>query len=305
VAKNRRLAQERARQVVAAQRRAEARRRRLAIAGSAIGAVLLLVGILVGVKLAGGSGKGSAAPAATAVPAPEAVTAAVTGVPAAVLDQIGTGTVTTPPSTIAGQPVLKEGDKPLVVYVGAEYCPYCAAERWAVVVALSRFGTFTNLGQTHSSSTDVYPNTATLSFHGASYTSDHLVFQGVETQSNQPSGNGYAPLDTPTAQQQQLVQKFDAPPYVSSGSSGAIPFLDLANQALVSGASFSPELLAGKTAEQIASALSNPSDPIAKAVGGTANALTTLLCKLTGDQPAAVCGSTAAKAYQGKLHDAA
>jgi hypothetical protein len=89
--------------------------------------------------------------------------------------------------------VLTANGKPLVVYVGAEYCPYCAAERWAAVIALSRFGTFSGLGQTHSSSTDVYPNTATLSFHGASYTSQYLQFQGVETQSNQPQGTGYAP----------------------------------------------------------------------------------------------------------------
>jgi hypothetical protein len=61
-----------------------------------------------------------------------------------------------------------------------------------MVVALSRFGTFTDLGTTHSSSSDVYPNTATLSFHGASYRSDYIAFQGVKTHSNLRSGNGYA-----------------------------------------------------------------------------------------------------------------
>jgi len=33
-----------------------------------------------------------------------------------------------------------------VVYIGAEYCPYCAVERWPLIVALNRFGTLTNLG---------------------------------------------------------------------------------------------------------------------------------------------------------------
>ena len=302
MSKSKRLAQERARRIVAEQRQAEARRRRLTIAGAAVGVVVLVVAILVGVKLAGG--RSTAAPAASAAPASSALVAAVTAVPAGVLDQVATGKVDTAPSTISGQAILNDGSKPLVVYIGAEYCPYCAAERWAMVVALSRFGTFTDLGQTHSSSSDVYPDTPTLSFHGASYTSQYLSFQGVETQSNQPQGNGYAPLDTPTAQQQHLLDTFDKAPYVPGGGSGAIPFIDFANQAVVSGASYSPQLLAGKSADQVAVALSTPSDPIAQAVDGTANAFTTLLCGLTGDQPAAVCIGSAAKAYQGKLHAA-
>jgi hypothetical protein len=304
VSKNRRLARERARRVVAGQRRAEARRRRLMIAGSVVGAVVLVVAVLVGVKLAGGGSHPTAGASTGAQPASSTVLAGVTGVPASVLDQVGVGKVDTPPSTIAGQAVLSDGGKPLVVYVGAEYCPYCAAERWAMVAALSRFGTFSDLGQTHSSSTDVFPDTPTLSFHGASYRSQYLVFQGVEEQSNQPSGHGYAPLDTPTAQQRQLLSTFDKAPYVRGDAAGSIPFVDFANQAVVSGASYSPQLLAGKTAEQIAAALSNPADPIAQAVDGTANAFTTLLCGLTGNQPAAVCTSAAATAYQGKLHAA-
>ena len=199
---------------------------------------------------------------------------------------------------------MTDGGKPLVVYIGAEYCPYCAAERWAMVAALSRFGTFSNLGQTHSSSSDIYPNTPTLSFHGATYTSQYLAFQGVETESNQPSGSGYATLDTPTAAQQQLLSKYDAAPYVPSNEAGSIPFIDFGNQGMVSGASYSPQLLAGKTAEQVAAALKDPTSPIAQAVDGTANAFTTLLCGLTNNQPSAVCTSTAATAYQGKLHAA-
>jgi hypothetical protein len=34
-----------------------------------------------------------------------------------------------------------------MLYIGAEYCPYCAAERWPLVMALSKFGTFSNLPQ--------------------------------------------------------------------------------------------------------------------------------------------------------------
>ncbi|TMM29275.1 MAG: hypothetical protein E6F99_29875 [Actinobacteria bacterium] len=62
--------------------------------------------------------------------------------------------------------------------------------------------------------------------------------------------------------------------------------------------------MAGKTADEIAAALSDPANPIAQAIDGTANAFTTLLCQLTNGQPGAVCASTAATAYKGKLHAA-
>src|SRR6266542_1300741 len=85
----------------------------------------------------------------------------------------------------AGTPSLTKAGLPRVVYVGAEYCPYCAAERWPVVIALSRFGSFSNLGLAHSSSTDAFPNTSTFTFHGATYHSQYLGFDGIETETSQ------------------------------------------------------------------------------------------------------------------------
>ena len=76
--------------------------------------------------------------------------------------------------------------------MGAEYCPYCAAERWGMIVALSRFGTFTGLQTTHSAAKDgagnaeVYPNTATWTFVHSSYTSKYLTFTPVEMNTNIP-----------------------------------------------------------------------------------------------------------------------
>jgi hypothetical protein len=300
VSKSSRQAQQRAREALEAQRRAErARRQRFTIAGSAVLVVIVVLGILVGVKLTGGKHHTSSPPSALAA---SDVVGPLTTVPASTLEQVGAGKVTTLPSMTTGQPLLSDGGKPLIVYVGAEYCPFCAAERWAMVQALSRFGTFTNLGETHSSSTDVYPNTATLSFHGSSYSSQYVAFQGVETETNQQQGNGYAPLDKPTSQQQALLNKYNAAPFVPADAAGSIPFIDFGNKALVSGASFSPQLLAGKTAAQIAAALSNASDPIAQAVNGTANAFTAVICQLTKGQPGNVCTNSAVTAYQSKLH---
>ncbi len=97
----------------------------------------------------------------------------------------------------------------MITYVGAEYCPYCAAERWALAVALSRFGTFSNLSGTHSSSSDVYPDTQTLSFYGSTYSSPYLTFQPVEEATNQLVDGTYQTLQTPTAAESKLLASYD------------------------------------------------------------------------------------------------
>ena len=65
------------------------------------------------------------------------------------------------------------------------------------------------------------------------------------------------------------------------------------------GASYDVGVLEGKTHAQIADALSDPADPVSKAVNGSANVLTALICRTTDGQPADVCtapGVTAAEA---------
>jgi uncharacterized protein DUF929 len=296
LSKNARLAHREAARLAAQLHEQKVRqRRRMAAIGSVAVVVMVLV-VLVVVKLSGGS---AGTPSRASSPASNEVIDGVTKVPASVLDQIGLGKVDTLPKAITGQPALISDNKPLVLYVGAEYCPFCAAQRWGMVVALSRFGTFANLATTQSSSSDIFPNTATLSFHGVTYTSQYLAFQGVETETNQRVGQGYGPLDQLTNAQQQVFNKYNAPPYVTQG--GAIPFIDFGNQYVIAGASVSPQLFAGKEAQDIAGALSDPNSSIAKAVDGSANAFTAIICKLTGGQPGDVCTSPGVAAYQGKI----
>src|ERR1700730_5269622 len=84
----------------------------------------------------------------------------VTNVDPGLLSQIGTGGVSNPFKLTQGSPSMLTGPtgKPEVFYYGAEFCPNCAAERWSIVVAMSRFGTIHSLRETTSSSTDSYPN---------------------------------------------------------------------------------------------------------------------------------------------------
>jgi Domain of unknown function (DUF929) len=280
--------QARAAALRAAQTKKDRQRKAIWISVTAVVAVLAVIGVLVGVKVGGGSSKSTAAGATG--PASAAVVNGVTKVPAATLTSVAAGGVQTLPKAL-NAPALTADGKPRVLYIGAEYCPYCAAERWGMVVAMSRFGTWSNLETTSSSATDVDPSTPTLSFHGATYTSSYLSFTGVEETTNVPSGSGYQTLDTPSAADSALLAKYDAPPYVDSSSTGAIPFVDIGGKFLISGASYDPKTLAGKTHEQVAAALADPNNAIAKAVDGTANAITAALCTLTANKPASVCSA--------------
>ena len=261
------------------------RRMRWFIAGG--GAVVVVLALTIAIVANSGSSSKTGATTATPPADIAAVVTSVTAVPATALDTVGAGTAKLP-SKVSGTPIAV-GAKPEVLYVGAEYCPFCAAERWALTIALSRFGTFSGLGLTHSSTTDVYPGTATLRFHGSSYTSDLIAFTPVEVATNEPNGSGgYKPLDTLTANQQQVVND------LSPG--GGIPFIDFGGRYLISGATYDPGVLQGRTANEIAGSLTATGSPIAQAVLGAANAITAAICQLTNRQPADVCTSVAVKA---------
>jgi hypothetical protein len=289
----------RARERIAAQRAAQARaerRRRVLIASGAIAVVIVVVGALVAVRLAVGGRKSDTGPSGAA---DTALVSALSSIPASTFDAVGTDAVQGSSPSAVSAPSLTADGKPKVLYIGAEFCLYCAAQRWPVAVALSRLGTFANLGTTHSAGNDVFPNTPTLSFHGVSYTSRYLALTGVETTTNEAVNGGYKPLDNPTAEDQKTFDTYNRPPYVKS--MGSISFVAIGGKYVSSGASYSPELLTGKTQAAIAAALKDPADPIAKAVDGSANLYTAALCKLTGGQPVDVCGSPAVTAAAGKL----
>jgi hypothetical protein len=228
----------------------------------------------------------------------QALVTQVTTVPAATLNQVGTGSAQSPPIKISGSP-LTSGGKPEVLYVGAEYCPYCAAERWAVIVALSRFGTFTGLATTHSAvqdgagNSEPYPNTRTWTFANASFASQYLAFAPVETNTNipDPATGGYTKLQSLTTAQQANFGMYNAPPYVPAADEGAIPFINFGNKWMIVGASYSPAVLQGLTWSQIAADMRVPSSPVAQGVLGTANVITAAACAATGNQPASVCTS--------------
>ena len=288
-------AERRAKRLAAAEqarRELAARQRRSRLIG--VGAIILAVVVVVAIVIAVGllnTDKGAKTTAAS-----DEVISAVTSIPVATFDQVGAGSITTLPSAITADPLTADG-KPRVLYVGAEYCPFCAAERWSLVAALARFGTFTGLGQTASTPKDVDPNTPTLSFHGSSYSSQYVSFTGYETEDT----NG-KPLDSLTSEDAALVKKFNAPPYVGTkDTAGSIPFLNLFGSFVSQGASYSPDILAGMSHVEVAQAMQDPGTEVAKNVDAMANIFSAIICQATDGQPGDVCTSSGVQAAAAKL----
>jgi hypothetical protein len=266
----------------AAQRRAQVRRR-LLLAGGSVAIVLVFVAALVVVKLNQSSPPVTAQAAQTDAP----VAAEVASVPPATFNAVGAGTAGRL-SPLSGVAELTADGKPDVLYMGGEFCPFCAAERWALAAALSRFGTLSGASFIHSSPTD--GDIPTLTFYKSSYTSKYLTFTPVEWfgEADDPSTPfGHVYLQQPTAQEAALFARY---------ANGSIPFLDIANRYLLPQTQYSPEDLSGLTWAQIAAAMQDPSSHVATDIDGAANTLTAAMCTLTHGQPGNVCTSAGVKA---------
>jgi hypothetical protein len=254
---------------------------------------LIVVGVTSGgpgVKLPVSSQPGSTAPddGATApvdVPASASVVQAVTGVTPEVANAVGlpATSVVAPPTVMTGQPALTIDGQPGAVFISGEFCPYCAAERWAMVMAFGRFGSFSNLSETVSSPWDIDPSTPTFSFYGASYTSSDITLDVVEHTGNDTTATGtHAELQPLTTQESDLWQTYDQVP--------GYPFLDIGNTFFVMSPSYLPTVLAGLDQAQVAAKLTNPDDPATVAIVGTANYLTAAICSVLGaNAPSAWC----------------
>ena len=190
----------------------------------------------------------------------------------------------------ASNPLLLGKGKPEIVFLGAEYCPYCATERWSLVMALSKFGNFSHLAGTTSSSTDVSPSTPSFSFYGASYSSARLVFLGDEMFNNHgPSAAGYPALQAPDALETMLLSKYDTPPYVPAGDSGGIPFIYLAGRFVLIGPQWLTSQLSRVSWAEAASTLTSGTSALSKQAEAAAGFLVGDICAITRAEPASVC----------------
>ena len=277
-----------------------------------VGMVVVVIITILGIKIFSGSTKtnvGNGQWQATS----QTIVNELTTVPASTFNAVGVNSsvvaVTNLPNRTSGQKLLQWPDshgvkRPTVFYLGSEYCPYCAAERWSTIIALSRFGTWSNIGDTTSApAPEVFPSTPSFTFFKAVFSSKYLNFVGVENLSNVPDPTtGYTILQRPTSQQSAILSKYDNGSFIPGGSSGAIPFISYGNKFLGSGSLFSPSAFTHTTRAAAAAVLSDPNNALAQAIIAAANYQTAVICSLTHQAPSNVCTSVGVVAAKTQLH---
>lgn len=160
---------------------------------------------------------------------------------------------------------LTYNGKPELLYVGAEFCPYCAASRWPMILTLMRFGNLSGIMYSESSPTDVFPSTPTFSFYpNYSYSSNYLSFRAFETETR--TGKPLQPLDNATT---GIYNKY----------ASAIPFFDFMNRSVSEGSIVSGGLYKGEDWSKIISQLSDPNSQMSQGIIGAANIYTAEICK--------------------------
>jgi thiol-disulfide isomerase/thioredoxin len=174
-------------------------------------------------------------------------------------------------------PTLSVDGKPIILYIGAEYCPYCAAARWPLILALLRFGNFTGLQYMLSSSKDVYPDTPTFSFVDSKYYSPYIVFDSYEYMDR-----NYEPLQAVPPNYSTIWQ---------AAAQGSIPFVDFGGRVAMVGAPFSPAILGPYNWTQILNQI-QLNTSVGQPIEAAANAITQQICRADGGNPASVCGAT-------------
>jgi hypothetical protein len=185
-------------------------------------------------------------------------------------------------TTLAGfhrvfeQPHLS-GGHPLTLFLGGQFCPFCASMRWPFVKALSRFGTFSGLGQINSQQgTDGFNSIGSYDMTKATFKSDYVTLRMFEVAD--VKGN---PLQQPDAETTALLNQFDP--------QGSIPFVFVGGS-YVAQLPYSPALLQGKTFQQILDEVnSNNPGEVGHAIDAEADGITAIICKTDGAQPAEVC----------------
>jgi len=231
---------------------------------AAVGVALLTI-VVVAVTRSGGAGS-SSAPVAEGALLPRSNRAIAPGV----LQSI---------HQVSATPRVENG-KPIVFFMGGQFCPFCAADRWAFVKATSRFGTWGNLrplssqrGQT--ATTACRPTT----WVDASYQSDLLSMHHKEVADT--DGNQLQSLE---GVEQDFVNQYDP--------SGGFPFMVVSGSPgqFTVGLAYSPALIQGQSFDALRAAVDSDADtPAVKAIDDEADAITALLCRTTGGKPGNVC----------------
>ncbi|EQD28847.1 secreted protein containing DUF929 [mine drainage metagenome] len=221
-------------------------------------------------------------------------------------DTIGIGTVPVGPKgalpiiTNSNTPLVGLNGRLMVLYVGADYCPFCAVTRWSLILALMRFGNFTELHYMTSSAVDYAPNTPTFTFYNSAYSSHIINFTAFEIAKNifNSTIDNYEPLQTVPSRYNNIMvyysEKYTGSPNYS------IPIIDYGNYSVEIGAMADPKLLSNDNWSTIMSDIKNPNTAISQGIVGAADVITAQICHEINNS-ASVCAQPYVKNYASEI----
>ena len=200
----------------------------------------------------------------------------LTSVPLDVYNQVGAGS-----ASLQIQATGEKSDgstKANFLYIGAEFCPFCAMERLSLTAALSRLGKFENLHDTISGSAEgKLSNIPTVTYKNYAYKSNYVNFKAFEIGDRE----GREIADIPKLEKQI---------FAIYSPNGGIPLTYWGD--IVTFGPDSGTLLAGIKGAAVASALTNPNSKEAQSTIGGANLFSAEICSKTGGKPENVCSSS-------------
>jgi len=215
-------------------------------------------------------------------------------------------------------PLFVVNGKPSVIYVGSITCIWCAANRWSMALALSRFGNFTYLFKGYSSLGDgdaptlywapVHYASTTVTL-GSFYNSKYINFLPMEESAPITGGFSLQPL---SAVQQYVNQTgnlayVDGVKYVISiNSFGGTPYTIWGNyvaagaDARAFGNSSQSSSLLNMTHQELLQQIAQPSSQLAWTEYAGADYYTAMICKSINNT-VPVCGLPAIKTIESAL----
>lgn len=144
---------------------------------------------------------------------------------------------------VAAEPFKRDGNKVFVYYLGAGFCPWCAAERWSIVEALKYFGTWEELKPDKSAEkNEPFLNLPTYNFHGAKFKSDYVEFAGKEFQDR-----NFQDLEHFTDADNVIIDNYNM--------QGVIPFTFIADKYVRIGSGPKPQQLDGLSRDDVKNSL--------------------------------------------------
>lgn len=179
---------------------------------------------------------------------------------------------------------LYQGGKPEVLFIGAQYCPHCAGQRWVIVKALDQFGTFSHL----TSSANDDGTIPTFDLYHAGYTSRYVSFvhRDLEDRNHQT-------LESLSPDEQTLFSRYDP--------QGGIPLVLVGGYALL-GDGYDLSVVQGKSFSTVEQDLQRgASDPLVPAINAEANSITAFVCHADGMHPHSVCTRPAVRSIVSQL----